>query len=433
MGLRYRVDHLITMKDEATVVDRGVVDIAAGRVVWSGPETEAPPNDGPEEKLSGLLIPGLVNTHSHNAMVLFRGAGEGLPVDRWLTELIWPREGFLTPEDVWWGMTLGAAELLANGVTTTHDMYFFPESGAEAGANAGLRTIVTPPLLTGENLTRFGTWEEQLDQMASLADTYRNHDLVTVGLGPHSAYAVPEEPLRAVAELARNKSLHIHLHVAEAEHEGDTIQERTGMTVPRYLEAIGILDSRTVAAHGVWLTSDDIALFSEHEVGVTHSPMSNGKHASGMAPVIELRSSGVPVGIATDGPSSHDRLDLFEEMRAAIRYARLRTGRADAMAATDALTMATREAGRVLGRDDLGHLGEGARADMVLIDTATLGPIVEPDDLITHLVYSGSPDLVESVWVEGRQVVNSGIPTLVDVEKARREVADRARRLAESI
>ncbi|MFP3915440.1 MAG: amidohydrolase family protein, partial [Actinomycetota bacterium] len=385
---RYLADHLIAMDGEPAVVEQGAVDVEDGRVAWSGPAEEAPPYDGATERLSGLLIPGLVNTHSHTPMVLLRGAGEGLPVGRWLTEVMWPREGRLTPEDVWWGMTLGAAELLTNGITTTHEMYFFSRSVAEAVEAAGIRTVLTPPILTGDALARFGTWEEQLEEMVSLADDYARHRSITVGMGPHSAYAVPEEPLRAVVETARTSGMHVHIHVAEARDEGDAITERTGMTVPRYLESLGMFEARVVAAHGVWLTGDDISLLARHEVGVAHCPMSNGKHASGMAPVAEMRAAGIPVAFATDGPSSHDRLDLFEEMRAGLRLARLRAGDAAAMGPADALAMATREAGRALGRDDLGHLGAGARADMVLIDTGALGPVVEPADVLTHLVYS---------------------------------------------
>lgn len=428
---RYLVDHLITMQGEPAVVSDGMVDVSDGRVAWAGPADDAPLRDGPVEKLAGLLMPGFVNVHTHTPMVLLRGAGEGLPVGRWLTEVMWPREGRLTPEDVWWGMTLGASELLTSGITTTHEMYFFSRSVAEAGATAGIRTVLTPPILTGENLTRFGTWEEQLESMVSLAGHYADHDLVTVGMGPHSAYALPEEPLRAVAELARSNGLHIHIHVAEARNEGDHVTDKHGMTVPRYLEELGMLEAQVVAAHGVWLTEDDISLFARHRVGVAHCPQSNGKHASGIAPVAEMRAAGIPVGIATDGPSSHDRLDPFEEMRAALRYARLRAGDAAAMGPADVLTMATREAGVAMGRSDLGHLGAGARADMVLVDTSPLGPLVEPHDLLTHLVYSGSPALVDSVWVEGRRVVSSGRPAGVDVATARREVTTRARRLAE--
>lgn len=427
---RFVADHLITMEGGPSIISGGVVDVEGGRVVWSGRESHAPPSTEPVQRLSGLLMPGFVNSHAHTPMVLLRGAGEGLPVGRWLTEVMWPREGRLTPEDVWWGMTLGAAELLTNGVTTSHEMYFFPGSVAEASAAAGLRTVLTPPILTGTDLTRLGTWEDQLDSMVSLTAEYAGHRLITVGMGPHSAYAVPEEPLQAVAELAKAHELHVHIHVAEARREGDVVTDKYGMTVPRYLESVGLLEVPLVAAHGVWLTDDDISLFGEHRVGVAHCPMSNGKHASGIAPVTEMRAAGIPVGVATDGPSSHDRLDMFEEMRAALRFARLRVGDAAAMTTADILAMATREAGRVLGRADLGHLGAGARADMVLVDTSPLGPTVEEHDLLTHLVYSGSPGLIDSVWVEGEQVVAGGIPVAVDVATARREVAGRARRLA---
>ncbi len=429
--IRYIADHMISMQGEPEVISPGVVDVAGGSVSWSGPEKQAPAHDGPVERLSGLLLPGFVNAHAHTPMVLLRGAGEGLPVGRWLTEVMWPREGRLTDEDVWWAMTLGASELLGNGITTSHEMYFFPRAVAEAAAEAGLRSVVTPPILTGGDLTRFGTWQSQLETMMTLAERYDHHDLISVGLGPHSAYAVPEEPLRAVAEFARTGDLHVHIHVAEARGEGDAITERHGMTVPRYLESLGMLEIRLVAAHGVWLTDDDISLFAGHRVGVAHCPMSNGKHASGIAPVAEMRRAGIPVGVATDGPSSHDRLDPFEEMRAALRLARLRTGDAAAMSAGDLLVMATREAAEVLGRPDLGHLGAGARADMVLVDSSRLGPVVEPRDLLTHVVNSASPALVDSVWVEGRQVVTSGKHLGVDVDAARRQVTVRARRLAE--
>lgn len=430
LSFRLVADHLLTMESEPVFISPGVVDVVDGRVDWSGPENEAPARNGPSRRLSGLLLPGLVNTHAHTPMVLLRGAGEGLPVDRWLTEVIWPREGRLDEEDVYWGMSLGAAELLTGGVTTTHEMYFFPEVVASAAEDAGLRCVVTPPILAGEELARFGTWEEQLDAMAEQARRWSDHPLITVGLGPHSAYAVPEKPLRAVAELAAAEGMGVHIHVAEGRHEGDGIEASHGVSVPRYLDRIGMFQVPVVAAHGVWLSDDDIDVISSRPVGVAHCPLSNGKHASGIAPVTALRGKGVPVAVATDGPSSHDRLDLFEEMRGAIRLARLREMDAAVLGPGDALAMVTREAGRVLSRDDLGTLTPGARADMVLVDTSALVPVVEENDLITHLVYSGTPDLVRAVWVEGRQVVEDGSVVTLDVDEARRQVTWRARRLA---
>lgn len=428
---RFRCDHLLTMVGEPAIETDGVVDVADGRVVWSGPYPDAPAHDGPVERLGGLVMPGFVNTHAHTPMVLLRGAGEGLPVGRWLTEVMWPREGRLTTDDVWWAMSLGAAELVGNGITTSHEMYFYGGSVAAAAESAGLRCVVTPPLLTGETLTRFGSWQDQIGVIAELADHYADHDLISIGVGPHSAYALSEEPLRAVTELAADRALHVQIHVAETETEGDGVLETHGMTVPAYLESIGMLHNRVVAAHGVWLTQADIEMFAAHEVGVAHCPMSNGKHASGLAPVAEMREAGIPVGIATDGPSSHDRLDPFEEMRAALRYTRLRAGDAGAMAPADALVMTTREAATVLGRDDLGTLGPGSRADMILIDPAPLVPVTEEGDLITHLVYSGTPNLVRSVWVGGRMVMDDREISTVDLAEARSYVTQRARRLAE--
>ncbi len=427
---RYRAEHLLTLEDDPVVVSPGIVDIADGKVLWSGPEADAPLLDGPSHRLGGLLMPGFVNTHAHTPMVLLRGAGEGLAVDRWLTEVMWPREGRLEPEDVHWGMTLGAAELLAGGVTTSHEMYFLSDALAAAAVSAGLRCVVTPPILASGDLARFGTWEQQISATLDQAHRWSGHELISIGFGPHAAYTVPEESLRTVAELAARQSMHIHIHVAEGRHEGDDIQAMHGMSVPRFLEHTGMLEVPLVAAHGIWLSEGDIDIFAKHAVGVAHCPMSNGKHASGIAPVATLRSRGVPVGVATDGPSSHDRLDVFEEMRAAIRLARLRDLDAAVLGPSDALVMATREAGAVLGRSDLGTLSPGSRADMILIDTEPLVPVVEPADLITHLVYSGSPDLVNTVWIEGRQVVVGGEAATVDVTEARRQVETRARRLA---
>ena len=429
---RYRVDHLLTMAEGPSLHSPGIVDVDQGRVLWSGPADSAPVHDGETESLRGLLIPGFVNTHAHTPMVLLRGAGEGLPVSRWLTEVMWPREGRLTSEDVESAMTLGAGELLSTGITTSHEMYFLAEDVARAAAGAGLRCVVTPPVLVAADLARFGTWQEQVDQMVELADRWAGHPLVTVGFGPHSAYALSEETLLRVAELSASHGMHIQIHVEEQAREGDAVRQRTGLSVTAYLDRLGIFTTRAVAAHGVWLSPSDIEILAARPVGVAHCPCSNAKHASGMAPVAELRKAGIPVGLGTDGPASHDRLDLFEEMRWALRIARLRAGDAGVMGPLDVLAMATTEGASLLGRHDIGRLAPGCRADMVLIDTNSLVPVVEASDLLTHLVYSGSPSLVRDVWVEGKRVVVDGQPLYVDMAAARSDVTTRARRLAES-
>jgi 5-methylthioadenosine/S-adenosylhomocysteine deaminase len=427
---RFLCDWLITMTAEPEVVVAGALDVADGVVTWSGPAAEAPRSADETIRLPGLLIPGLINTHAHTPMVLLRGAGEGLGVSRWLTEVMWPREGKLTPDDVDLAMTLGAAELLGNGITTSHEMYFHPRSVANAASRAGLRCVVTPPILVAENLARFGDWEAQTEAMVEEARHWRDHDLISVGFGPHSAYAVAEEALRRVAELARRNGMHIQIHLAEAEHEGDEVTARTGMSVAAYLHHVGIFDSPVVAAHSVWLSDEDIETLAAHRVAVAHCPSSNGKHASGIARVGDMRKAGVKVGLGTDGPASNDRLDLFEDMRGAIRLARLQAADAGALGPIEVLQMATREGALALGRDDLGHLGPGAKADMVLIDIDPLVPVTELGDLVTHLVYSGHPGLIKGVWVGGRQVADEAGVLTVDLPEVRLEVTKRARSLA---
>jgi 5-methylthioadenosine/S-adenosylhomocysteine deaminase len=414
----------------AKVISNGVVDVAEGRVAWSGPAAIAPTSEAATEQLRGLLMPGMINSHAHTPMVLLRGAGEGLPVSRWLTEVMWPREGKLTAEDVELAMSLGAAELLANGITTSHEMYFHPRAVAVAAKSAGLRCVVTPPILVASDLARFGGWQEQVEAMVEEAKHWANDELISIGFGPHSAYAVAEEALVKVADLARSHGMHVQIHVAEAKEEGDAITAATGLSVPAYLDRLGIFDSHVVAAHAVWLTTADIDLLAARGAAAAHCPSSNGKHASGIAPITELRQAGVAVGLGTDGPASHDRLDLFEDMRWALRLARLRAGDAGALGPGEVLAMATYEGGLALGRADLGHLSPGARADMVLIDVEPLVPVIEERDFVTHLVYSGAPGLLKGVWVGGRRVVDETGCLTVDLDAARAAVTERALSLA---
>jgi 5-methylthioadenosine/S-adenosylhomocysteine deaminase len=303
---------------------------------------------------------------------------------------------------------------------------------AEGGREVGLRSLIATPLLVADGLAALGTWEHQLERMVAFARDHEADPLVEGVIGPHAAYSVPEELLREAGRLAAAEGLLLHIHVAEQQHEADAIRDRTGLSVPRYLERLGVLEARVLAAHGVWLDDDDIGVLADHGVGVAHCPSSNGKHASGMAPVVPLRQAGVSVAIATDGPASHDRLDLFEEMRTAIRLARLRGRDASALGVRDALRMVTREAADAIGRNDLGAIEVGRPADLVHLDLdpIALSPIVEVEDLLTHLVWSGSPALVRDVWIEGRPVVRDGRVITVDVEAVAAEVTVRARRLA---
>jgi 5-methylthioadenosine/S-adenosylhomocysteine deaminase len=429
---RYIADVVLPMDQAFSIHAPGFVEVEGGRIAGCGPLAAAPPGEVREHRVGGLLMPGLVNTHAHSAMTVLRGAGEGLPLSRWLGEVIWPREGRLEADDVRAGMVLGSAEMLLGGITTTHEMYFFPEEVADAAAAAGIGAVVSAAIVDAPGWERFGTPDEQAAAAVALRDRWAGSGLVEIGFGPHSAYALPGEFLAEVADLAVAETMPVHIHVAETRTEGDPVTERSGMSVPAYLADLGLFRARTVAAHCVWLDGADIALLADHGVGVAHCPGSNGKLASGIAPVAALRRAGVPVGVATDGPASNDNLDLFEEATLALLYARLRDLDAAVLGVEDALRMATSEAAAALGRGDIGVLLPGRRADMIRVslDHPAFEPMVEPADVVSHLVWSGSSRDVTDVWVAGERAVESGVCRSVDLEAARADVRAIARRIA---
>ena len=434
MTERYLADHVLPMDDAFSLHSPGFVDVAGGRVTAVGAADQAPPlvQGDAVHGLGGLLLPGLVNCHAHSAMTVLRGAGEGLPLGRWLREVIWPREARLTAEDARLGMLVGAAEMLQGGITTSVEMYFHPAAVAEGAVSAGLRTLVFPAVAEAPGWERFGTPADMIRTAVALRTSLTGEGLVEVGLGPHSAYTLSEGALREVAETAAGLAMPVHLHVAETRTEGDGVLARTGKTVPAYLAGLGFLVPRTSAAHGVWLTADDIAVFAAHGVGVAHCPGSNGKLASGMAPVAALRRAGVAVGVGTDGPASNDNLDLWEEARLALLYSRLREGDAGALGVEDALRLMTSEAAAALGRSDIGVLLPGRQADMVRVslDDVVYDPVVEPRDLLGHLVWAGSRHDVTDVWVAGRRVVEGRACCSVDLPRARAGLRASATRLA---
>jgi len=421
------------MDGSGTVHAPGIVDVEAGEIVWVGPADAAPPVDGiTTNEVSGALMPGMVNTHAHTPMLLLRGAGEALPVDRWLREVMWPLERKLVSDDVHAGMLLGASELLANGITTSVEMYFYGEAVAQAAVAPGLRVLAAPPIIEDPQMAVFGGWQARLDEIGELSERWASEPRVEIGIGPHAPYSTSAACLEGVASLAKARDLLVHMHVSEQRWEEAAVREQTGRSAMELLESTGILDGRFLAAHCVWLSEAEIETFAAHKVAVAHCPCSNCKHASGVAPVEAMREAGISVGIATDGPASHHRLDLFEEMRMAIRLARVHHADSERLPADAVLRMVTAEAADAIGRPDLGRLQAGARADMLAISMSepALHPILPKDDVVARIVWSGSPRSIDRVWVEGTEVVSEGKVLTVDRESAIAEATARAAALA---
>ncbi|WP_138732402.1 amidohydrolase family protein [Modestobacter excelsi] len=412
-----------------TVVPDAVLDVDDGVISWVGPAADAPhvAEDAEVRRLPGVLTPGMVNTHSHAPMVLFRGQGEGLPLDRWLREVMWPREARLTAEDVEVAMTAASAEMLRHGVTTSVEMYFQPERIASAVRATGARAVVANPLI---GLPGFGTFDEQLATAVGLAG--RSDEQVEFGIGPHSAYTVPLPVLTQAAGAAREHGLLLTVHVAETATEGDELLATHGLSVPALLAAHDVLGGRVLGAHCVHMDDGDLELWREYDVAVAHCPGSNTKLASGTARLRDMLDLGIRVGMGTDGPASNDNLDLFEDLRLAAQLARLRERDATALTAPEAFWLATGAAAAAIGRDDLGQLTAGRRADLVHVDSGDIAftPVGDVTDLLTHLVWSVGSRHVRDTWVAGRQVVRDGVSTTVDEAALRADVQTRAMRLA---
>jgi len=349
-----------------------------------------------------VVLPGLINTHTHAPMVLFRGLADDLALMDWLQKYIFPAEAqTVSPEFVRIGTRLAALEMIESGTTTYADMYYFEEEIAEATRAAGLRGIL------GQTIIQFPvadakTPAEGLARAARFIATFKNDALITPAVAPHAMYTNDRATLVACAELARRSGVPLLIHLAETEDEVRQSRARHQLTPAGYLDAIGFWSPRTLAAHGVWMTPDDIAIVKRHAVGLSHNPESNMKLASGAAPIVEYLKAGVSVGLGTDGAASNNDLDMFEAMRQASFLAKHTTHDPTAVPARTALEMATIGGARALAMDrDIGSLEPGKRADLIVVSTGSSRqtPMYDP---VSHLVYVTRGDDVRTTIVNGR-------------------------------
>jgi 5-methylthioadenosine/S-adenosylhomocysteine deaminase len=431
--IRLVADAVFTVDAHDTVLQPGAVEMEGGLITWVGdPEADGGAQPGTEvRRLGGILMPGLVNCHGHSPMTLLRSAGDGLPLDRWLNEAVWPREIAADDEDVFWGMTLGADELLGNGVTTTCEQYLHPTAVAEAALAAGIRCMLTPGIFDVPGAGPTGTWQTHLAEACRIFDEMDGREgRLHVGFGPHAAYTVPPEGLAAVAAEAQQRDALLQIHLAETETEGAVVHERYGMGAPALLDSVGALDGRVLAAHSVWLDDGEIDLLAERDVAVAHCPGSNGKLGSGVARLSRMLSCGVRVGLGTDGPASNDDLHLWDEMRLAAIMARSMAADPTAISSATALRLATRAGGEALGLP-VGALEVGRPADVIRLrmDDPRFVPAINAAEMLGHLVWAGAGYLVTDVWVGGAPVVVGERAVSIDSERARAEVARRARGL----
>ncbi len=420
-----QVETLIHARWVVPVEPDGVLEhyslaIDGGRIVDLLPtdQAKAEYRAGNEIDLPGhVLIPGLINAHTHAGMALMRGLADDRPLLTWLNEHIWPAEGrWVGAEFVRDGSLLAMAEMLRGGITCFNDMYFFPDEVARQAESVGMRAVV------GLIVIDFPTaWAQNADEYLhkglEVHDSLRNHPLITTAFAPHAPYTVSDGPLEKVAMYAEELDVPIHIHVHETADEVAQSIETHGVRPIARLERLGLVSPRLLAVHMTQLEPAEIELFARSGAHVAHCPESNLKLASGFCPVARLHESEVNVALGTDGAASNNDLDMFGEMRTAALLAKGVSGDASALPAAAALRMATLDGARALGIDDVtGSLVPGKAADVVAVrlDDIETSPVYHP---LSQLVYASGRDKVTDVWVAGRHVVKDRELATIDRER----------------
>jgi 5-methylthioadenosine/S-adenosylhomocysteine deaminase len=376
-----------------------------------------------------VVMPGLINTHTHAPMVLYRGLADDLALMDWLQKYIFPAEAkTVTPEFVRAGTRLAALEMIQSGTTAFADMYYFEEEIAKVTKEAGLRGVL------GQTIIQFPvadakTPAEELARTEKFIKQFAADDLIVPAVAPHSMYTLDTKTLKAARALADREHVPVLIHLAETSDEVKTSRANHKATPAGYLESIGFWGPRTVAAHGVWLTPADVAILSRRHVAVSHNPESNMKLASGAAKVTSMRAAGIVVSLGTDGAASNNDLDMFEAMRQAAFLAKLQTSDPRAVPARLALQMATIDGARALGLDRMiGSLETGKRADVITVSmtAARQTPMYDP---LSHLVYVTRGDDVRNTIVNGRILMRDRKVQTLDES----QVLSEARALAEKV
>ena len=371
-----------------------------------------------------VLIPGLINLHTHAAMTLMRGLADDRGLMDWLQNHIWPVETRLvSPEFVHDGTLLACAEMLRGGVTCFNDMYFFPEAAARAALGAGMRAALGMIVIDFRS-PYANDATDYLNKGLALRDSLKTEPLLSFCLAPHAPFSVSDASLERVATYAGELDLPVHIHVHETEDEIRESIAQHGLRPLQRLQRLGMLGLRLIAVHAVHVTQEEIALLADHACHVAHCPSSNLKLASGIAPIRAIRARGVNVGLGTDGAASNNRLDLFSEMRLAALLAKGEGGDPTLLPAHEVLEMATLNSARALGLDQhIGSLVPGKRADIVAVDLSA--PELSPCyDALSHLAYAAGREHVSHVWVDGELLAENGTLTRLDS----REIAAKAQR-----
>jgi 5-methylthioadenosine/S-adenosylhomocysteine deaminase len=398
------------MDQARRVIDDGGIAISRGRIVAIGSRADIERGYTSRQRVSAtgkVVTPGLINGHTHIPMVLFRGLADDLDLQEWLTKYIFPAEAKnVTEEFVRVGARLGLAEMIRGGTTTYCDMYYFEDAIADETAKAGVRGVL------GETLIDFPvadnkTHEQGMAYVEKFVTRWKGHELIVPAVAPHAPYTVSEQHLKAVRAFSDRTGVPIVTHISETKREVDDSVRDKGASPVAYLDRIGFLNERVIAAHMVWPQESDIATLKRHGVGVVHNPQSNMKLAAGVAPVPKMLAESLLLGLGTDGAASNNDLNMWEEMDTVAKLHKVFTGDPKVISAQEAFELATIRGAQAVHLDkEIGSLEKGKRADILVIDRDTLNQI-PLYNLYSDLVYATKASDVETVIINGRLVMRN--------------------------
>jgi 5-methylthioadenosine/S-adenosylhomocysteine deaminase len=421
-----RGQYLITMNKKEQIIENGAVVVKDGRIADIGEFSEILKKYKEQIPVYGnshsALMPGFINTHTHAAMVLFRGIADDLPLKQWLTEHIWPREAkFLSEEFVYDGTLLACIEMLKSGTTTFNDMYFFTESIAKAAKDAGIRAVIGQGVLDFPTASGRGA-DDYLKKAAEFIEKYLNDGLIVPAVAPHAIYTCSRETLLKSKELALKNNVPMHIHLSETFQEVEECIKKHGKRPVKYLLDIGFLEGKITTAHSVWLDNGEIEIMAKHNVGVSHCIESNLKLSSGIAPVAKMIRKGVKVSMGTDGAASNNNLDLLEEISIAAKVQKGITADPTVLDVKTCMKMLTIWAAEGLGlENEIGSIEVGKKADMILMNLRK--PHLQPIyDIYSTIIYSAKASDIEDVFVNGVPVILNGRAQFIDED----EIIDKA-------
>lgn len=415
---------LLTMNEKREIIENGVIVIKNNKIISVGNEDLLKKYSATKiiDAEDGIIMPGMINTHTHVSMTVFRSLADDVP-DR-LNRYIFPLENqMVSPEMSYIGAKHGAMEMALGGVTTMVDMYLFEESAAQAVKEVGLRGVMT------QNIIKYPTADgkekgETLNRAVAFVEKYKNDELITPGFGPHGPHTVTKEELLKIKELSKKYNVPVSMHVAETDGEFDRIKKEYKMTPVEYLDSVGLLNERFIAAHNIFITDSDIELMKKRDVGIAHNMVANIKSAKGISPALKMHDKGMRVGLGTDGPMSGNTLDIIGQMGYVAKLHKLDTKDRSALPPKKAVEMATIGGARAIHREnELGSLEVGKLADIVIVETKSvnMNPIYDP---YSALVYSANASNVDTVIVNGKLIVEDKQIKTVDSKKVIKDITD---------